>query len=128
VDAACSGNPGLMEYQGVNTKTKEILFHQGPFKHATNNVGEFLALIHGIAYLQKLGRHDMPIYSDSRTAIAWLRNRKMKSELERLPKNQEVWGLIDRAVTWMETNKWTNPIYKWETEIWGEIPADFGRK
>jgi ribonuclease HI len=128
VDAACSGNPGLMEYQGVHTKTKELLFHQGPYKHATNNVGEFLALVHGLAYLQKIGRNDVPIYSDSRTAQAWVRNRKMKSELERIPKNQEVWVLIDRAVLWMETHKWTNPILKWETETWGEIPADFGRK
>jgi ribonuclease HI len=128
VDAACSGNPGAMEYQGVHTKTKELLFHQGPFAHATNNVGEFLALIHGLAYLQKIGRADMPIYSDSRTAQAWVRNRKMKSELERIPKNKEVWVLIDRAVGWMEVNTWRNPILKWETTDWGEIPADFGRK
>jgi ribonuclease HI len=128
VDAACSGNPGLMEYRGVHTKTGEQLFHQGPFKYATNNIGEFLALIHGIAYLQKLGKHNTVIYSDSRTAQAWLRNRKMKSELVRNTANQEVWVLVDRAVAWMEVNQWQNPILKWETEAWGEIPADFGRK
>jgi ribonuclease HI len=128
VDAACSGNPGRMEYQGVITRTGERIFHQGPFEHATNNVGEFLALIHGLAHLQKTGHTQMPIYSDSRTAIAWVRNRKMKSELDRIPKNKDVWVLIDRAVLWMETNTWQNPIIKWETEVWGEIPADFGRK
>lgn len=128
VDAACSGNPGIMEYRGVHTRTGEEIFRQGPFKHATNNVGEFLALIHGLAYLQRVNRPDLPIYSDSRTAQAWVRNRKMKSELERLPKNKEVWELIDRAVLWLESNTWKNPIIKWETEDWGEIPADFGRK
>ena len=53
VDAASSGNPGLMEYQGVDTNTKEILFKMGPFNNATNNIGEFLALVHGIAILEK---------------------------------------------------------------------------
>ncbi len=128
VDAACSGNPGVMEYQGVHTRTRERLFHQGPFEHATNNIGEFLALIHGLAFLQKQGLTHMPIYSDSRTAQSWVRNRKMKSELERIPLNEPVWELIDRAVLWMERNTWQNPIIKWETELWGEIPADFGRK
>jgi ribonuclease HI len=128
VDAACSGNPGKMEYRGVFTQTKEELFLIGPFAHGTNNVGEFLAIIHGLSYLQKHGKFDMPLYSDSRIAIAWVRKRQMKTELARIPKNLELWQLIDRAVLWMESNTWRNPILKWETEAWGEIPADFGRK
>ena len=50
VDAASSGNPGKMAYRGVDTKTKKVLFHQGPFEQGTNNVGEFLALVHGLSF------------------------------------------------------------------------------
>ena len=39
VDAACSGNPGIMEYRGVDTKTGRQLFHKGPFPLVTNNIG-----------------------------------------------------------------------------------------
>jgi ribonuclease HI len=128
VDAACSGNPGLMEYRGVYTQTKEQIFHQGPFKEGTNNIGEFLALVHGLALLKREGKPNMTIYSDSKTAIAWVRNKKLKTTLEETPKNEKVFELIDRALTWLNNNTYQNPIVKWETEDWGEIPADFGRK
>ena len=128
VDAACSGNPGQMEYQGVYTKTKDPIFHQGPFPEGTNNVGEFLAIVHGLAYLKKEGRLTTPIYSDSKTAQAWVRNRKAKTNLAQTPRNKPIFDLIDRAEKWLQTNTYQNPILKWDTENWGEIPADFGRK
>jgi ribonuclease HI len=128
VDAACSGNPGLMEYRGVLTQTKEQIFHQGPFKEGTNNIGEFLALVHALALLKREGKPTMPIYSDSKTAIAWVRNKKLKTTLEKTPRNEKIFELIDRALTWLNNNTYQNPILKWETEDWGEIPADFGRK
>src|SRR5699024_7350127 len=53
VDAASSGKPGIMEYRGVDTKTKKVLFHAGPFPLGTNNIGEFLALVHGLAFLHQ---------------------------------------------------------------------------
>lgn len=127
-DAACSGNPGDMEYRCVETKTGRQLFHQGPFAEGTNNVGEFLGLVHALAYLKKMGDETSTIYTDSKTAIAWVRNRKPKTTLARTPRNVKVHELLDRAVVWLETNSWKNPILKWETEVWGEIPADFGRK
>lgn len=128
VDAACSGNPGDMEYRGVYTKTREQLFHQGPFPQGTNNVGEFLALVHGLALLKKEGKHNMPIYTDSKTAMAWVRNKKVKTELKETKRNEKIFELIDRALAWLNSNTYANPIIKWETEDWGEIPADFGRK
>jgi ribonuclease HI len=128
VDAACSGNPGLMEYRGVSTESREQIFHQGPFKKGTNNIGEFLALVHGLAYLKKHNHPNMPIYTDSRTALAWVRNKKVKTELVETPDNEIIFELIDRALNWLENNTYQNPLLKWETEIWGEIPADFGRK
>lgn len=127
VDAASSGNPGVMEYRGVDTKTRKVLFQKGPFQHATNNVGEFLALVHGLAFLKK-HQSDRAIYSDSRTAMSWVRKRKAKTKLKQTPKNAEVFELIKRAETWLKENHYKTDIKKWETKAWGEIPADFGRK
>jgi len=127
VDAACSGNPGAMEYQGVYSRTGERIFHQGPFEDGTNNIGEFLALVHGLAFLKQQNSL-LPIYTDSKTALAWVRNKKVKSELERTEKNYELFNLIERAEKWLQTNTYTTKIKKWETSVWGEIPADFGRK
>ncbi len=127
VDAACSGNPGIMEYRGVDTKTGVEFFRLGPFKQGTNNVGEFLALVHGLAYL-KQKNSTIPIYTDSRTAMAWVRNGKHKSSLKRSFVNDKLFVLMERAERWVKANTWENQIIKWETKRWGEIPADFGRK
>ena len=127
VDAACSGNPGLMEYRGVDTQTLEQLFLQGPFDHATNNVGEFLALVHGLAFLKKQ-KSDRIIYSDSRIAIAWVKKKKCNTKLKKTKNNQVIFELISRAELWLKNNSYTTFIVKWETKAWGEIPADFGRK
>jgi len=127
VDAACSGNPGKMEYQGVSTATKERIFHQA-FPLGTNNIGEFLALIHGIAFCKSEGLHDMPIYTDSKIAMGWIVKKKCKTTLPRNSKTEKLYELIDRGEQWLKTNTFSNPILKWETKKWGEIPADFGRK
>ena len=127
VDAACSGNPGVLEYRGVDTRSGAELFRKGPFPEGTVNIGEFLAVVHALAYL-KQRNSDWPVYSDSRTALAWLRNKAIRTTLERSPKNAELFDLVDRALNWIRTNKWPNRVIKWETEYWGEIPADFGRK
>ena len=128
VDAACSGNPGIMEYQGVHTRTKEVFFRMGPYRDATNNIGEFLALIHGLALLKKNNKPHHVIYTDSRTTLSWIRNQKVKTTLTRSKENAEVFNLIDRGIQWLKENQITNPIIKWDTKNWGEIPADFGRK
>ena len=127
VDAASSGNPGVMEYQGVDTNTKEVLFKMGPFNNATNNIGEFLALVHGIAILEKDLKKRI-IYSDSVTAMSWVRKKRCQTKLKRNDENEEVFILIDRATKWLKENNYSATIRKWETKKWGEIPADFGRK
>ncbi len=127
VDAACSGNPGVLEYQGVDTATKQVVFKQGPFPQGTVNLGEFLALVHGIAYLQK-NNFPYPIYSDSITAIAWVRDKVVKSKLEPNELNAELFERVDRALEWLKNNKVSTKVLKWETEFWGENPADYGRK
>ena len=127
VDAACSGNPGKMEYRGVYLRTGKEIFHFGPV-FGTNNIGEFLAIVHGLALLKQKGLDDMPIYSDSVNAQLWVRKKKCKTTLERNEKTEQLYQMIERAETWLKNNTYRNPIIKWPTEQWGEIPADFGRK
>jgi len=127
VDAACNMTSGQMEYQGVYTATKQVLFKQGPFPKASNNIGEFLALVHALAWCKKK-KLELPVYSDSKTAIAWVRNKHAKTKVEQNTQNEVLFDLIDRAEKWLKENSWSNKILKWETEVWGEIPADFGRK
>ncbi|NJB71309.1 ribonuclease HI [Saonia flava] len=127
VDAASSGNPGTMEYRGVDTKTGKELFKQGPFQQGTNNVGEFLALVHGLAFLKKQ-KSNRILYTDSRTAISWIRKKKCNTKLVENADNKPIFDLVRRAHQWLQTNTYTTNIVKWETKAWGEIPADFGRK
>ena len=127
VDAAVSGNPGKMEYRGVDTKTKKQLFIQGPFQEGTNNIGEFLAIVHGLALLKKQ-QSDKIIYTDSKTAISWVEKKTCNTKLPRSEKNKPLFELVDRAVQWLKSNSYKTTIVKWETKAWGEIPADFGRK
>ncbi|MEH2353663.1 ribonuclease H1 domain-containing protein [Nostoc sp.] len=127
VDASCLGNPGYVEYRGIYTATRKMIFHKSPMPNGTNNLGEFLAIVHALAYLNKQSMN-IPIYSDSETAIIWIKNKKAKTKLTRSMDNEEIFNLVDRALTWLENNEYTNPILKWNTVSWGEIPADFGRK
>jgi len=127
VDAACSGNPGILEFRGVVADTGTEVFRRGPFMQGTNNIGEFLALVLGLAYLKK---YNLPwtLYTDSVTALAWVRQKTCKSKLEWNAQNQELFFMVRKAEDWLRKNTWTTQICKWETTLWGEIPADFGRK
>lgn len=126
VDAACSGNPGPMEYRAVYLRTGQEIFHFGPV-YGTNNIGEFLAIVHALALLKQKQLH-MVIYTDSRNAMSWVKQKRCKTKLERTPRTEELFNMIERAENWLKTNSFTTPIYKWETNQWGEVPADFGRK
>lgn len=138
VDAACSGNPGRMEYRGVYVGNGQQLFRVGPLEEATNNIGEYLAIVHGLAYIEQQARkggmdakswQTMMIYSDSRTALSWIRQRTCKSKLQQTARNAKVFEMIGRAQTWLDAHPDIQiKIEKWQTEKWGEIPADFGRK
>lgn len=128
VDAACSHNPGPVEYQGVMVGTGERIFHFGPLSGGTNNIGEFLAIIHAAALLAKKGDTTTPIYTDSRTALSWIRNRGSRTKIVPSPENHALMDVLQRANRWIASHSIPNPILKWDTETWGEIPADFGRK
>jgi ribonuclease HI len=127
VDAACSGNPGPMEYQAIDLTTGARIFHFGPI-HGTNNIGEFLAIVHALALMDKQGIKDKVIYSDSVNATLWVKKKQCKTKLERNAKTEQLYQIIARAECWLRTHRVTVPILKWETRTWGECPADFGRK
>ena len=124
VDAACNGKTGEFEYRGVWTYSGEEVFRVGPYPDGTNNIGEFLALVHALAFLKELGLHDFPIYSDSRNAMGWVDRLSVRTTA----KNPKTVQLLHRGLNWLKSNTYKNPILKWETKAWGEIPADFGRK
>lgn len=127
VDAACAGNPGKMEYRGVFVETKTEVLHSPIFENGTNNIGEFLAIVHALSWQKKNNLH-YPIYSDSVNAQLWIRQKKCKTKLQPNSKNAILFHWIQQAENWLANNTIDVPIMKWRTEIWGEIPADFGRK
>jgi ribonuclease HI len=128
VDAACSGNPGKMEYRGVYTLAPEIeVFRSQVFPVGTNNIGEFLALVHALALFHET-KPELTIYSDSKLAQGWVKKKKAATKLPLNQKTEYLHSLIARAENWLKTHKYKNKILKWETKRWGEIPADFGRK
>ena len=127
VDASCLGNPGRMEYRGVDLKTGKVIFQIGPFDDATNNVGEYLALIHAMALMFKKGEYHN-IYTDSITALSWWRKKKVNTKLVKTPRNEKVFELLARASVWANTHQYPGKVMKWDTDRWGEIPADYGRK
>ncbi len=128
VDAACKGNPGILEFQGVFTDTGTPIFKRGPYDDGTQNIGEFLAIVLALAYLKK-NKLEMPVYSDSQIAIAWVRKKRLKSKIKWTEKNKKLLKAVHNAVEWLNKNDYSNiDILKWDTKLWGEIPADFGRK
>lgn len=130
VDAACSRNPGPVEYRAVNILTGQEIFRVGPLADGTNNIGEFLAIVHAMAFLTREHRTDIAIYSDSRTAIGWIGRGRANTKLQPTPANAYIRQLLARGEAWLAAHPApARPrLIKWDTEAWGEIPADFGRK
>ena len=127
VDAACSGNPGTLEYRGVYTDTETEVFRRGPYEYGTVNIGEFLAIVLGLAWQQK-HKLKLPIYSDSRTAMSWVKKKKVNTKLKRTKKNEKLFYALAKALEWLKNNEYDVEILKWRTDAWGEIKADYGRK
>jgi ribonuclease HI len=127
VDAAWNTKTKMMEYQGVFTQTGDLIFKKGPYEDATNNIGEFLAIVHALALL-KQKNNPLPVYSDSATAIKWVKMKKANTKLIPTEDNAGLFEIIERAEAWLQNNTYPNAVLKWETKMWGEIPADFGRK
>ena len=127
VDAACQGNPGILEYRCVHTRTGKLIFQQGPFQNGTNNIGEFLAVVEALQYLVA-HQLELPIYSDSKIAINWVKRGECRTQLAQTRVNKKLFELIRSAEKWLGENSVPVPVLKWDTKTWGEIPADYDRK
>ncbi|WP_118976746.1 ribonuclease H1 domain-containing protein [Taibaiella koreensis] len=127
VDGAFNTRTNEMEYQGVSYQSRHKLFHFGPIDAGTNNIAEFLAIIHALAYCKDHAL-SATVYSDSQTAISWVNKQKAKTKIDDTYRNQYVLSLIKRGEDWLRKNTIHNAVEKWQTEAWGENPADFGRK
>jgi len=127
VDAACAGVPGPVEWRGVQTEGGEEIFQAGPYPDGTNNIGEFLAVVQGLRWLKEK-KLNWPLYSDSKNALLWVKLKKCRTTMKHTRRNAPLFELITQAETWLAENQVLNKILKWETQDWGENPADFGRK
>ncbi|MDR1652581.1 MAG: ribonuclease H [Prevotellaceae bacterium] len=127
VDASCLGNPGVTEYRAIDMCTRQVIFNY-KLNEATNNIGEFLAIVHALALYKNRHKPLKVIYTDSVTAIAWVRNKKTKTTFTKTERNRKTFEILERAINWLQTNTFDTAIVKWDTEQWGEIPADYGRK
>ena len=128
VDAACNGSPGQLEYRGVFTESGDEIFRVGPFPDGTNNVGEFLAIVHALTWMAK-HKSPLPVYSDSENGISWVYTGKCRTQLKHTARNAPLFAIIHGAENWLAENELDdNAVLKWDTKLWGEIPADFGRK
>lgn len=130
VDGAAQGQENC-EYQAVFSSSKKLAFKSKVFKGGTNNIGEFLGLVEAIKYI--LNNKITPIvYSDSVTAIAWIKYKKAKTTARDTGKiTDELEKLLQEAENFLVYNTEDIEkisIRKWNTKDWGEIPADYGRK
>jgi len=99
----------------------------------TNNIGEFLAIIDAIQYIQsweeKGHKIDTTIYTDSQTALHRLASKKPKTTLPQNNQTKELLTKFQQSLLWLKTTDIScYDIQKRDTEKQGEIPADFGRK
>lgn len=128
VDSAYGGSPSQLEYRGVFTESGQQIFHFGPFPDGTNNVGEFLAIVHALTWMTK-HKSKLPVYSDSENGIAWVYTGKCRTNLRHTAYNAPLFVMIRSAENWLAENELDDDaVLKWDTALWGEIPADFGRK
>ncbi len=122
-----------MEYRGVELNTRKEVFRSPIYPVGTNNLGEFLAIYEAIRYIENLEKKKSKkkyecIFSDSETALAWMRSKKIKTTLEYTEETKELLEKVQEALTRVKTHDFNIPIRKRETDVRGEIPADFDRK
>jgi len=122
VDGSTRGNPGPSKYRVYDLEKKSIIYETDWIGITTNNVTEFLAVCHAI-YLVNKANLNLPIYSDSVTAISWVNKKLVTSNCKNLEDR------IKKACTFLKETDMKNIVLeKWHTSTWGENPADFGNK
>jgi ribonuclease HI len=79
-------------------------------------------------YLIDNNRRSTNLYSDSRTAIWWIKKKTIRTTLPKTSTTKQLWSLIEKQLERLQSNTTTINVQKRETKERGEIPADFWRK
>lgn len=121
-DGFCLGNPGpggarVLAVDGPGCKPRLIM--QVQFFEATNNLMEFV----GAAAMSAIPGYSA-YYTDSTTAIAWVRNKQVNTTFN-IQSDIKLMTLINNLLRSLPA---ISVLEKWDTKNWGEIPADFGNK
>lgn len=136
VDAGTQGNPGLCFYRVVDI-ANGIQLGEKNLGEGTNNLAEFIGLVNAIkecvrshklrAGLYKTSSEPRDLYTDSQTALAWLRRKDVKTSF-----SGPILLEVSKCIVFLNSDEYANQkavrVFKWNTKEWGEIPADFGRK
>jgi ribonuclease HI len=138
VDASTRGNPGISQYQIVDLdgKVKKVLSKKF---YSTNNIAEFIGLCHAVHYCFENG--DDNLFTDSMTALSWVKNGRINSNMARNRMTNAAWVMVGKSMNFIKQFKFDDHkqaliredgkavfLTKWFTSEWGEIPADFGNK
>ena len=121
-DAAHSTKNGITEYRAHVLETGEQILYKN-LGNQTVNIGEFLAIIDCIKYIIENDYQYPVIYSDSLTAITWVKNKKTGSKRKNpdLQKAEVFLKVMAEDINKIE-------ILHWDNKCWGEIISDFGNK
>lgn len=121
-DAAHSMKNGITEYRAHILETGEQILYKN-LGNQTVNIGEFLAIVDCIKYIIENGYQYPVIYSDSLTAITWVKNKRTGSK----KKNSDL-QKAEVFLKVMTENINGIKILHWDNKNWGEIISDFGNK
>lgn len=128
VDGSYLGGKKIMQYRCVWNQSKEEVFSTKPIEGGNQNIAEFLALVGAMKYRVSTKQYDLHIYSDSQTALSWVRNCKIKSSYDLSQLDEVVQERIYGALKFIAKSGVRKNLYKWDSALWGDIPADYGRK
>lgn len=128
VDGSYLGSKNMMQYRCVWNASGEEVFGTKPILGGNQNIAEFLALVGAMKYRVVTKQYDLHIYSDSKTALSWVRNKKIKSTYDLGQLDEIVQNRIYGALEFISKSGVAKNLFKWESALWGEIPADYGRK
>lgn len=121
-DGAHSTKERLTRFRAVDLSSRSELFREST-GNWTNNVGEFLGIVAVVKYIIEHPGTPRVIYSDSKTAITWYRDRRTASarHCPALLKAEIFLKVMDEKIRDIRLEYWDN-------RLWGENPADFGNK
>lgn len=125
-DGAYSSSTGIMEFKIQDTKSGDLI-RKKLYSCGTNNIAEFLGLCYAMKYLDMTNSRKTIIYTDSITAISWVKNKNINTVFD-YKSNDRLNRDVEECLYFIRNTDSTFNIKKWDTVNWGEIPSDFGRK